>query len=124
MKTRAIAISVWLASLTACNLVEPRPPSVERSTIQISIAQRGDLQTPTGKLNNVIYIEKQILFSPNARWILFVADNSERHATAVNVTFGRDAGKFVEVKEGINPGDHVIISDTSGLESNKKIDLR
>jgi hypothetical protein len=124
MKTRAIAISLCLALLAACNLVEPRPPSIERSTIRISIAQRGDLQAETGALRNVVYIEKPPLASPNAQGILFVADNSERHATAVRVTFGQGAGKFVEIKHGINPGDHVITSDMSAIEDSGKIDLR
>jgi hypothetical protein len=122
MRTRGVAFSLCLASLTAC--ARMHPPSVERSTIQISVAQRGDLQSAETLLNNVIYIEKPVWFSPNVQRILFIADASEHHATAVKATFGQEAGRFVEVKDGIRPGDHVIVSDMAQFEFADKIDLR
>jgi hypothetical protein len=101
-----------LSALTAgCDSFEATPPSIERSSIRVFVARVGDLDGQGGQLKNVVYIQKPPLSSPNSQEVLFVLDSRQRYATGVTVHFGQTAGGFIEVKDGIRPGDHVIVSD-------------
>jgi HlyD family secretion protein len=107
----AAAVFLTLAGLNGC--LRPSDPSVARSALRIEVAKRGDLQLPTGLLKQTIYIEKPALCAcdPNTEGKLFVLDADGRSATQVNVQYGQSAGMIVEVRDGIKPGDKVIISD-------------
>ena len=109
-------VFLTLAGLNGC--VHEGDPSVLRSTIRIEEAKRGDLQLPTGILKDTTYVDKPVLCGcdPNTEGKLFVVDASGNSATQVNVRFGQSTGTLVEVRQGINPGDKVIISDMSAFD--------
>ena len=100
-------------------------PSVIRSSVRIEMAKRGDLQLATGRLRDVIYIEKPELCAcgPNTEWTLFVLDADGRSATQVKAHFGQSAGNFVEVQRGLKAGDRVIVSDMAAYHEYRNIDL-
>ena len=110
-------VFLTLAGLNGC--LHESDPSVARSTLRIEVAKRGDLQLPTGLLKQTIYIDKPALCpcDPNTEGNLFVLDAEGRSATQVNVQYGQSAGTLVEVRDGIKPGDKVIISDTYAYDS-------
>lgn len=117
-------VFLTLAGLNGC--LHESDPTVARSALKIEVAKLGDLQLPTGLLKQTIYIEKPALCAcdPNTEGKLFVLDAGGRSATQVNVQYGQSAGTIVEVRDGIKPGDKVIISDMYAYDSFPRIDLR
>jgi multidrug efflux pump subunit AcrA (membrane-fusion protein) len=101
-------------------------PSVERSSVRIDEAKRGNLQLPTGLSKNVTYIEKPALCAcaPDTDGTLFVLNADGLSARQVKAHFGQSAGNFVEVQRGVEPSDRVIVSDMSAYDSYRRIDLR
>jgi HlyD family secretion protein len=92
-------------------------PSV-RSGLRIEVTKRGDLQLPIGLLRETTYIEKSALCAcdPNTEGKLFVLDGDGRSAKQVNVHYGQSAGTLIEVRDGLKPGDKVIISDMAAYD--------
>ena len=117
-------VVVTLAGLNGC--LHESDPSVARSSVRIEVAKRGDLQLPMGLLRDVIYIEKPALCAcdPNTDGKLFVLHADGRRAMQVKVHYGQSAGTLVEVRDGLKPGDKVIISDMTAYDSYPRIDLR
>jgi multidrug efflux pump subunit AcrA (membrane-fusion protein) len=54
---------------------------------------------------------------------LFKLDPDGNNATRVQVKVGRSSVNALEVLEGLQPGDRVIISDTSALDTFDRIRL-
>jgi len=78
-------------------------------------------------LKETIYIEKPALCAcdPNTEGNLFVLDRDGRSAAQITVHYGQSAGSLVEVRDGLKPGDKVIISDMNAYyDSYPRIDLR
>jgi HlyD family secretion protein len=55
---------------------------------------------------------------------LFKLNLDGREAGRVKVKLGRGSTNSIEIKEGLAPGDRVILSDMSSYEGNKIIRLR
>lgn len=118
----ASILVIFIAALSGCT--PDRNPVVTRSTIRIEAAARGDLQTSTGLLKDVVYVERPVFSASNADMTLFVADADERTATQVKVHLGDCTGKYAEVQQGLKPGDRVILSDLSQYGQWQRINLR
>ena len=74
-----------------------------------------DAKVSIAKLNNVTYIEKPANVFANAESHLFKVDSDTQIAHLTKVTFGRSAGRYIEVLSGINDSEQFIISDLSSL---------
>jgi HlyD family secretion protein len=110
-------------------------PSVQNGTVTVDIALTGAL--PKGarpdltvdgtieleRLTDVVFVGRPAQGQPESQVSLFRLEQDGVHASRVKVTLGRASVSTVEVREGLNPGDQVILSDTSAWDANDRIRL-
>lgn len=110
-------------------------PAVEQGTVKVDVALDGDL--PRGarpdlsvdgtieleRLDNVIYVGRPAFGQENNTVGMFklVAGTSEAVRTPVKL--GRSSVNTIEVINGLEPGDQVILSDTSAMDAHERIRL-
>lgn len=110
-------------------------PAAQQGTFTVDVALDGDL--PAGarpdltvdgtieleRLDNVVYISRPAFGQANSTIKLFKLDSDGNAATRVPVKVGRSSVNALEILEGLQPGDRVIISDTSALDAFDRIRL-
>jgi HlyD family secretion protein len=109
-------------------------PAVEQGTVTVDVAIDGEL--PKGarpdlsidgtieleRLDNVIYVGRPAFGQENSTVGLFkLVDGSE--AVRAQVKLGRSSVNTVEIQGGLQPGDQVILSDTSAWDAHDRIKL-
>jgi HlyD family secretion protein len=110
-------------------------PAVEQGTVTVDVALDGDL--PKGarpdlsvdgtieleRLDNVIYVGRPAFGQENNTVGIFklVAGTSEAVRTPVKL--GRSSVNTIEILNGLEPGDQVILSDTSSMDAHERIRL-
>jgi HlyD family secretion protein len=77
-----------------------------------------------GRLPQVTYVGRPVFGAANSQVTLFKIDPDGTHATRVKVRFGRASVNTIEVVEGLQPGDDVIVSDMSAYDGQARILLR
>ena len=110
-------------------------PAVEQGTVTVDVAIDGDL--PKGarpdlsvdgtieleRLDNVVYVGRPAFGQENNTVGIFklVAGTSEAVRTPVKL--GRSSVNTIEILNGLEPGDQVILSDTSSMDAHERIRL-
>ena len=75
------------------------------------------------KLDNIIYVGRPAFGQENSTVTIFkVSPNGEAHATKVKL--GRASVNTIEVIEGLQPGDQVILSDMSQFDAFDRVQLK
>jgi HlyD family secretion protein len=74
------------------------------------------------RLDNVIYVGKPVMADANAEVMLFKL-TSPRDAVRARVKLGRSSVTTVEVIQGLQPGDQIILSDMSQWQRHDRIKL-
>jgi HlyD family secretion protein len=72
----------------------------------------------------VTYVGRPVFGTANSEANLFKIDPDGMHATSVKVRFGRSSVNTIEVVEGLQPGDRVILSDMSAYAGQSRIRLQ
>ncbi|HWF08975.1 MAG TPA: HlyD family efflux transporter periplasmic adaptor subunit [Bryobacteraceae bacterium] len=72
---------------------------------------------------NVVYMQRPVSGQPDSSISLFKLDPGGREATRVNIRLGRLSVNTAEIRDGLQPGDQVILSDTPGQEQAQHIRL-
>jgi len=114
--------------------VERIDPAVLNGTVQVDVDITGQL--PPGarpdlsvegtieieRLANVVYVGRPAFGQPNSEVRLFrvAADGS---AERVPVKLGRSSVNSIEITKGLNPGDQVVLSDTTAWDAYDRIRL-
>ena len=99
-----------------CKLDEPLPKgavpdqSVE-GTVQLE------------KMNDVLYVGRPVFAQPNNTGNLFRIDADGKGAERVPVKFGRASATAIEVQNGLNLGDRVILSDMGAQDQYQRVKL-
>jgi multidrug efflux pump subunit AcrA (membrane-fusion protein) len=75
-------------------------------------------------LQDVLYVGRPVHGQPETTVGLFKLTGDGSEAVRVNVKLGRASVNSVEVLEGLNAGDLVILSDMSNWDSYDRIRLR
>jgi|WetSurMetagenome_2_1015567.scaffolds.fasta_scaffold144934_2 HlyD family secretion protein len=75
------------------------------------------------RLENVMYIGRPVFGQPNSQVSLFKISPDGKTASRVTVKLGRGSVTSMEVLEGLNVGDRVILSDMSAQDQYQKIQL-
>lgn len=110
-------------------------PSAVNGTVTVDVAFTGPL--PAGarpdlsvdgtvdleRLNDVVYVGRPASGQPNTTISLFRMDPDGKTATRTTVKLGRASVNAIEVLEGLKPGDKVILSDMSSMDSHNRIRL-
>jgi HlyD family secretion protein len=110
-------------------------PSVQGGTVQVDVELIGDL--PRGarpdlsvdgtieieRLTDVVYVGRPALGQPNTTISLFKIVDGGEYAVRVPVKLGATSVNTVQIVEGLEPGDRVILSDTSAWDDRDRIRL-
>jgi HlyD family secretion protein len=67
-------------------------------------------------LEDVLYLNRPVHMQPESRASLFLLDKDGQMAERVPVEFGRSSAGVIEIRDGLNLGDTVIVSDASAWE--------
>ena len=110
-------------------------PSVQNGTVTVDVTLDGEL--PRGarpdlsvdgvieleRLENVIYMGRPIFGQERSTIKIFKLDGEGVYAFRSPVQLGRSSVNTVEIVEGLQPGDRVILSDMSQYDANERIRL-
>jgi HlyD family secretion protein len=75
------------------------------------------------RLADVIFVGRPVFGQPNTPVSLFKVDPDGKGASRITVKLGRSSVNTIEVVEGLNVGDQVILSDMSTQDQNPRIRL-
>jgi HlyD family secretion protein len=110
-------------------------PSVLNGTVTVDVALKGPLPPAARpalsvdgtiqqqKLENVVYVGRPVFGQQNSAVQLFKVEPDGKYANKVKVTFGLASVNTIEVKDGLQVGDKVILSDMSAYDSYDRIRL-
>lgn len=110
-------------------------PVVSQGTVLIEVELLGptpsgarpdltvDATIEAGELKNITYIERPVNVQPSATLNLFKISQNHEYAETVSVTFGAEAGKYIQVISGVSEGEKLILSDTSRWQQFESIRL-
>jgi HlyD family secretion protein len=110
-------------------------PSVQNGTVMVDVLIAGEL--PRGsrpdlsvdgtveleRLDDVIFVGRPAFGQESSSVGIFKLDPDGIYATRTQVKLGRNSVNTIEIKEGLKPGDRVILSDMSQWDSNDRIKL-
>lgn len=111
-------------------------PSVQGGTVTIDVllpeelprSARTDLSVDgtveIERLDDVIYVGRPAYGQANSRVGMFKLVEDGNYAVRVNVQLGRSSVNEIEVQEGLQPGDVVILSDMSQWDGFDRVRLR
>jgi HlyD family secretion protein len=111
-------------------------PSVQNGTVTVDVVLTGEL--PRGarpdlsvdgtieleRLQDVLYVGRPAIGQEGSTVSLFKIDPDGVHATRTPVKFGRSSVNYIEIVEGLQAGDRVILSDMSQWDANNRIRLK
>ncbi len=110
-------------------------PAVDQGTVKVDVALDGDL--PKGarpdlsvdgtieleRLDDVIFVGRPAFGQEHSTVGLFKIPAGGSEAVRTPVKLGRSSVNTVEIESGLQPGDQVILSDTSSYDSSDRIKL-
>jgi HlyD family secretion protein len=110
-------------------------PAAQNGTVTVDVALEGQL--PRGarpdltvdgtiqleKLDDVIFVGRPVHGEADSSVSLFKIVDGGRSAVRVPVKLGRTSVNFVEINEGLQPGDQVILSDMSQWDGHDRLRL-
>lgn len=108
-------------------------PNVESGTVAVDVRLEGDLPrgsrpnlTVEGRiqlenLENVIYVNRPAFGRESATVAVFCFEPGGNTATRTTVEFGRMSVSEIEVVAGLQPGDRIILSDTSEWDEHDRL---
>jgi HlyD family secretion protein len=110
-------------------------PAVEQGTVRVDVAMDGEL--PKGarpdlsvdgtieleRLNDVIYVGRPAFGQENSTVGIFKLVSGSSEAVRTPVKLGKSSVNTIEIQNGLQPGDQVILSDTSAWDAHERIRL-
>jgi len=110
-------------------------PAVEQGTVTVDVAIDGEL--PKGarpdlsvdgtieleRLNDVVYVGRPAFGQENNTVGMFKLVAGSNDAVRTPVKLGKSSVNTIEILNGLQPGDQVILSDTSAWDSHERIRL-
>jgi HlyD family secretion protein len=109
--------------------------SIVNGTVTVDVALTGPL--PPGsradlsvdgtiqleKLDDVVFVGRPVFGQENSTVTLFKLEPDGKYANKIKVTFGRSSVNTIEIKDGLQVGDRVILSDMSQYDQYDRIKL-
>ncbi|HEX7707097.1 MAG TPA: HlyD family efflux transporter periplasmic adaptor subunit [Thermoanaerobaculia bacterium] len=74
------------------------------------------------RMADAIFVARPVSVQESTRGTLFKVSGSEAHRTPVE--FGRASAEAIEIRSGLQPGDRVIVSDTSAWERFDRLEIK
>jgi len=110
-------------------------PSVQGGTVTVDVklsdplpkGARPDLSVDgvieLERLDDVLRVRRPAQAKPNSTLSLFRLTSDDVYAERVSVRLGRSAVSYIEVLEGLEPGDRVIVSDMSAWDAVDRVEI-
>jgi HlyD family secretion protein len=110
-------------------------PAVEQGTVTVDVAfdeplpkgARPDLSVDgtieLERLDNVVFVGRPAFGQENNTVGMFKIVPGSNEALRISVKLGKSSVNTIEIVSGLNPGDQVILSDTSAWDSHERIRL-
>jgi HlyD family secretion protein len=110
-------------------------PAVEQGTVTVDVAfdeplpkgARPDLSVDgtieLERLDNVVFVGRPAFGQENNTVGMFKLVPGSNEALRISVKLGKSSVNTIEIVSGLNPGDQVILSDTSAWDSHERIRL-
>lgn len=111
-------------------------PAVSDGSVDVDVMPQGTLPADirpnlaaTGNIHiadiaQATYIQRPAYAGPDSRMTLYRLVDHGRAAIPARVRFGAASDQYVQVLGGLQPGERVIVSDTSGFAGKPRITLR
>lgn len=110
-------------------------PSVQNGTVTVDVIITGEL--PRGsrpdlsvdgtieleRLDDVVYVGRPAFGQERSTVNIFKLDPAGTYAARTQVQLGRSSVNTIEIVNGLQPGDRVILSDMSQWDSNERVKL-
>src|SRR5260221_10130086 len=111
-------------------------PSVQNGTVTVDVALDGPL--PKGarpdlsvdatitleKLDDVLFLGRPVHGQPDSKVSLFKLTDGGREAVRIPVQLGRNSVSSIEILDGLQAGDQVILSDMSQWDAHDRLKLK
>jgi HlyD family secretion protein len=133
------SVTLQLATDVAQNLrgrVIRVSPAVSNGSVDVDVMPQGSLPVDvrpnlavTGNIHiadirQATYIQRPAYAGPDSRMTLYRLVDGDRAAVPVGVRFGAASDQYIQVLGGLEPGDRVIVSDTSGFAGEPRVTVR
>lgn len=133
------SVTLQLATDVAQNLrgrVIRVSPTVNNGSVDVDVMPQGTLPADvrpnlavTGNIHiadirEATYIQRPAYAGPDSRMTLYRVIDDGRSAVPVHVRFGVASDQYIQVIGGLEPGDRVIVSDTSSFAGEPRVTLR
>jgi beta-lactamase regulating signal transducer with metallopeptidase domain len=89
----------------------------------LSSGQDADVIIDIEKIDNILLVGRPVNISQNSTGSIFKIVNNGSEARKVSVKFGRASVQTIEILDGLQPGDKVILSDTASVQNADRIRL-
>ncbi len=111
-------------------------PSVQNGTVTVDVALDGPL--PKGarpdlsvdatitleKLDDVLFVGRPVNGQPDSKVSLFKLTDGGREAVRIPVQLGRSSVSSIEILDGLQAGDQIILSDMSQWDAHDRLKLK
>ncbi|MBN1566361.1 MAG: HlyD family efflux transporter periplasmic adaptor subunit [Acidobacteria bacterium] len=110
-------------------------PAVKDGTVTVDVRLEGELlqgmrpdlsvdgTIVIEKMDDVVYVGRPVQGQPDSQASIFKIDSNGNGAERVTVRLGRSSVNTIEIKEGLKPGDQVILSDMTTQDGFDRIRL-
>src|SRR6185437_16619298 len=102
--------------------VEVMPQGSLPADVRPNLAVSGDIHI--ADIRQATYIQRPAYAGPESRMTLYRLVDDGRAAVPVHVRFGAASNQYIQVLDGLGPGDRVIVSDTSGFAGEPRVSVR
>jgi HlyD family secretion protein len=110
-------------------------PAAREGTVTVDVTLTGEL--PRGarpdlsvdgtieleRLDDVLFVGRPAFGQPGARVGLFRLESDNRHASRTSVQLGRSSVNTVEIVDGLQEGDQVVLSDMAAWDAHDRVRL-
>ncbi|MGH8290644.1 MAG: efflux RND transporter periplasmic adaptor subunit [Steroidobacteraceae bacterium] len=133
------SVTLQLATDVAQNLrgrVIRVSPAVSNGSVDVDVQPQGSLPDDvrpnlavTGNIHiadikQATYIQRPAYAGPDSGMTLYRLIDDGRAAVPVQVRFGAASDQYIQVLGGLEPGDRVIVSDTSSFNGEPRVNVR
>lgn len=120
--------------ITVAGKVKRIPSKAVNGTVTVEVEMQAPVPEFTAQpvdgiirirtLNDVVFVGRPVLAKPDSQATLFKVESDGSHAKRVKVRFGAFSINAVQILEGLQPGDHVILSDMSKYDGYDRVHLK
>lgn len=133
------SVTLQLATDTAQSVrgrVSRVSPAVSNGSVDVDVMPEGPLPADvrpnlavTGNIHiadirQATYIQRPAYAGPDSRMTLYHLIDDDRAAVPVRVRFGAASDQYIQIISGLEPGERVIVSDTSGFAGDTRVAVR